>query len=248
MGEKIDDIYEVRPLIDQIPEDWRYRIEEIAVRYKKLYTALVYDIMSEEYGLTGRSFKPGIEPLERGEINGKLAGPAFTARRCTTPNTDPKIHNIRLGQMKSMCQGCVFVSDVQGNRNCGQFGEITATAMRAAGAVGAVIDGSTRDSDYLIAMQFPTFVRWCSPVEGLTRSMIVDYMIPIYVDGVDGALQINPGDYIFGDGDGVVVVPKDIVVPVLEKAEKNFNDEKLSRRAMASGMSPFEVYEKYGRF
>ena len=93
-----------------------------------------------------------------------------------------------------------------------------------------------------------TFVRWCSPVEGLTRSMTVDYMNPIYVDGVDGMLLINPGDYIFGDGDGVVVVPKDLVIPVLEKAEKNFNDEKLSRRAMADGMDPFEVDNKYGRF
>ena len=248
MSDKIEDIYEVRPLIEQIPEDWRYRIEEIGERYKKLYTALVYDIMAEQYGLPGRSLKPGIGPLERSERNGKLAGPAFTSRRCTTPNTDPAIHNIRLGQMKSMCQGCIFVSDVQGDTHCRQFGEITATAMRAAGAVGAVIDGSTRDSDYLIAMGFPTFVRWCSPVEGLTRSMIVDYMIPIYVNGVDGLLRIDPGDYIFGDGDGVVVVPKDIVVPVLEKAEKNFNDEVLSRRAMAEGMDPFEVYNKYGRF
>lgn len=73
-------------------------------------------------------------------------------------------------------------------------------------------------------------------------------MIPIYVNGVDGLLRIDPGDYIFGDGDGVVVVPKDIVVPVLEKAEKNFNDEILSRRAMAEGMNPFDVYNKYGRF
>ena len=248
MSEKIEDIYEIRPLYDACPEEWRDRIPELAERYKKLYTALIYDIMAEQYGLPGRSMKPGIGPLERGERNGKLAGPAFTSRRCTTPSTDPAIHNIRLGQMKSMCPGCIFFSDVQGNRNCGQFGEITATAMRAAGCVGAVIDGSTRDSDYLIAMGFPTFVRWCSPVEGLTRSMIVDYMIPIYVDGVDGMLQINPGDWIFGDGDGVVVVPKDIVVPVLEKAEKNFYDEKLSRRAMAEGMNPFEVYNKYGRF
>ncbi len=248
MSDQIQDTYEIRPLYEACPKEWRDRIPELAKRYKKLYTALVYDIMAEQYNLPGRSLKPGIGPLERGERNGKLAGPAFTSRRCTTPNTDPAIHNIRLGQMKSMCQGCVFVSDVQGNRNCGQFGEITATAMRAAGCVGAVIDGSTRDSDYLIAMGFPTFVRWCSPVEGLTRSMIVDYMIPIYVDGVDGMLRIDPGDWMFGDGDGVVVVPKEIVVPVLEKAEKNFNDEKLSRRAMAEGMNPFDVYNKYGRF
>ena len=247
MGDKIENIYELRPLIEQIPESWRDRIEEIGERYKKLYTALIYDVRAEVYHLPGRSLKPGIGPLQRGGVNGKVAGPAFTSRRCTTPNMDPKVHNIRLGLMASMCQGCVYVSDVQGNRNCGQFGEITATAMRAAGCVGAVIDGSTRDSDYLIDMGFPTFVRWCSPVEGLSRSMTVDYMNPIYVDGVDGMLLINPGDYIFGDGDGVVVVPKDIVLEVLEKAEKNFNDEKLSRRAMADGMDPFEVYNTYGR-
>lgn len=245
---KIENIYELRPLKDAIPESWRDRIEEINERYKKLYTALVYDVLAEVYAMPGRSLKPGIGPLQRGGVNGKVAGPAFPTRRCSTPNTDPKVHNIRLGLMASMCPGCVFVADVQGNRNCGQFGEITATAMRAIGCVGAVIDGSTRDSDYLIAMGFPTFVRWCSPVEGLTRSMTVDYMNPIYVDGIDGQLLINPGDFIFGDGDGVVVVPKDLTLPVLEKAEKNFSDEKLSRKAMADGMDPFEVYNRYGRF
>ena len=49
MSEKIENIYELRPLLDQIPEDWRDRIDEIAERYKKLYTALVYDIMAEVY-------------------------------------------------------------------------------------------------------------------------------------------------------------------------------------------------------
>ena len=224
MSDKIENIYELRPLLDQIPEDWRDRIDEIAERYKKLYTALVYDIMAEVYNLPGRSLKPGIGPLQRGEVNGKVAGPAFTSRRCTTPSTDPKVHNIRLGLIASMCRGCVYVSDVQGNRNCGQFGEITATAMRAAGCVGAVIDGSTRDSDYLIAMGFPTFVRWCSLVEGPTRSMTVDYMNPIYVDGVDGMLLINPGDYIFGDGDGVVVVPKDLVISACPQSQHGYNN------------------------
>ena len=247
-NEKIKDMYKHRPLEKEIPEDWRDRIEEINTRYKKLYTALVYDVMNEVYHLPSQAFKPGIGPLQRGGVNGKVAGPAFTNRRCSTTQTDKETHNIRLGQMKSMCKGCILVSDVQGNVNCGQFGEITATAMRAAGCEGAVIDGSTRDSDYLIDMGFPTFVRWCSPVEGLGRSVVVDYMIPIVVNGVDGQLLIHPGDYIFGDGDGVVVIPKDIVIPVLEIAEKNFNDEKLSRRAMAAGMDVFEVYNTYGRF
>lgn len=238
--DKIVDTYELRPLADLID----YDVDEVAARFKRLYTALIYDSM-EAMGMSGRSIKPGIYPLDP---RTKVAGPAFTSRRCSTPTVDPLVHNIRLGQIKSMCHGCVYVSDVQGNRNCGQFGEITATAMRAAGCVGAVIDGSTRDSDYLIAMNFPTFVRWRSPVEGLGRSMTVDYMIPIFVDGVDGQLRIDPGDYIFGDGDGVVVVPRDKIFPVLEQAEEWFESEKKSREAMASGMSPFDVYNTYGRF
>lgn len=62
MSDKIENIYELRPLLDQIPEDWRDRIDEIAERYKKLYTALVYDIMAEVYNLPGRSLKPGMAP------------------------------------------------------------------------------------------------------------------------------------------------------------------------------------------
>lgn len=238
--DKIVDIYELRPLAALVD----YDVDEMAARFERLYTALIYDSM-EALGMSGRSLKPGIYPLDS---KTKVAGPAFPTRRCTTPISDPKVHNLRLGQMKSMCRGCVYVSDVQGNRNCGQFGEITATAMRAAGCVGAVIDGSTRDSDYLVAMNFPTFVRWRSPVEGLGRSMTVDYMVPIFVDGVDGALRIDPGDYVFGDGDGVVVVPRDKILPVLEQAENWFESEKKSREAMANGMDPFEVYNTFGRF
>ena len=88
-----------------------------------------------------------------------------------------------------------------------------------AGCAGAVIDGSTRDSNYLINMNFPTFCRFRNPIEGLGRSVIVDYMIPIYVNGIDGMIRVEPGDFIFGDNDGVVIVPKAETVRVLEQAE-----------------------------
>lgn len=238
--DKIYDQYELRPLADAVP----YDIPSTRERFLKLYTALIYDSM-EAYGMPGRSMESGVYPLT---TDMKVAGPAFTVRRQTTPNTDPFTHNIRLGLMKSMCDGCILLSDVQGNKNCGQFGEITATAMRAAGCAGAVIDGSTRDSNYLINMNFPTFCRFRNPVEGLGRSMIVDYMIPIYVNGIDGMIRVDPGDFIFGDNDGVVIVPKNETIRVLEQAETWFENEKKSRQAMAEGMNPFEVYNRYGRF
>ena len=147
-----------------------------------------------------------------------------------------------------MTPGCIQVRDTQRNTNCGHFGEISATAARAAGCVGAVIDGATRDSNHLIRMGFPTFCRFRNPVEALGRFMAVDYQIPIEVRGIAGPLRVEPGDYVFGDNDGVVIVPRAMTLAVLERAEEWYESEGRSREAMANGEDPSEVYETYGRF
>jgi regulator of RNase E activity RraA len=150
--------------------------------------------------------------------------------------------------LKSMTPGVVQIRDTQGDMSCGQFGEISAAAAAAAGCTGAVIDGSTRDSNYLIDMGFPTFCRFRNPVEAFGRFMAVDYQIPIYVKGIDGQLLVNPGDFVFGDNDGVVIIPRDMTVKVLEQAEEWFAQEAKSRKAMLDGEDPMEVYERFGRF
>lgn len=221
-----------------------YDPAEISHRYRRLYAALVSDAL-EHLGYHSQCMASGIYPLTH---TMKVAGPAFTAHGIATPSRDEKIHDIRLGMFKSMTPGVVQVRDTQGDTSCGQFGEISATAAHAHGCVGAVIDGSTRDSNYLIDMGFPTFCRFRNPVEAFGRFMVVDYQIPIYVRGMDGLLKINPGDYIFGDNDGVVVVPQELTIKVLEMAEEWFESEARSRRAMAEGRDPFDVYEEYGRF
>ncbi|WP_234736739.1 RraA family protein [Tellurirhabdus bombi] len=221
-----------------------YDVQEVQARFLKIYTGLVYDAM-ESIGLSGRAMQSGLYPLIH---TMKVAGPAFTAHGIATPSRDEKVHDIRLGMFKSMTPGCVQVRDTQGDLSCGQFGEISATAAAANGCVGAVIDGSTRDSNYLIDMGFPTFCRFRNPVEAFGRFMIVDYQIPIYVKGIDGLMLINPGDYIFGDNDGVVVVPYEKTIEVLEIAESWFEAEAKSRKAMAEGRDPFDVYEEFGRF
>ena len=237
--EMIEDVYERRYL------KVTYDIDEIAARYKKLYTALIYDTLNKEFGLSSQALSPGIYPL-RDDM--KIAGPAFTLLRKDSDSTDPYYHNMRLGLINSMSDGCILVSDGGDNLNCGQFGEITATAMRAHGCAGALIDGSTRDSNYLVNMNFPTFVRFRSPVESLGRSLIVDYQIPVTLKGIDGNLKVEPGDYVFGDMDGVIIIPKGLTIPVLEVAEEAFEAEKVIREAMAEGRDPIEVYNSYGHF
>lgn len=222
-----------------------YDVIEVQKRFSKLYTALIYDVLSVKYKIDGQAMESGIYPLIH---TMKVAGPAFTVHCVATPSRDEKLHNVRLGMLRSMTEGCIQIRDTQGEKRSGQFGEISATAARACGCAGAVIDGSTRDSNYLIDMGFPTFCRFRNPVEAFGRFMAVDYQIPIIVKGIDGNLIVNPGDYIFGDNDGIVIIPKELTIEVLEKAETFFENERQSRLAMASGRDIFEVYEEFGRF
>ncbi len=221
-----------------------YDAPAINERFRKLYAGLVYDAC-EHFGLKGRAMQSGIYPLVPAM---KVAGPAFTVRCIATPSLDADLHNVRLGMLRSMTPGCIQIRDCQNNQSCGQFGEISATAAKAAGCVGAVIDGSTRDSNYLIDMGFATFCRFRNPVEAFGRFMAVEYQIPIFVNGIDGQLAVYPGDYVFGDNDGVVIVPKADTLKVLELAEQWCEAESRSRADMAAGMDPFEVYAKHGRF
>jgi regulator of RNase E activity RraA len=221
-----------------------YDVLAVNERFKKMYTGLIYD-SCEHLGLKGRALASGMYPLLH---TMQVAGPAFTVRCITTPSLDPKTHDVRLGMLKSMTPGCIQIRDCQNNTTAGHFGEISATAARAAGCAGAVIDGSTRDSNYLIKMGFPTFCRFRNPVEAFGRFMAVEYQIPIYVNGIDGLMAVNPGDYIFGDNDGVVIVPREKTLEVLRQAEEWCQSESLSRADMAAGMDPFEVYKKHGRF
>ena len=69
-------------------------------------------------------------------------------------------------------------------------------------------------------MGFPTFCRFRNPVEAYGRFMAVEYQVPIYLNGIDGQMAVAPGDYIFGDNDGVVVVPKEHTLTVLAQAEE----------------------------
>src|SRR6476661_4341970 len=142
-----------------------YDVEEIRSRYLKLYSGLIYDAM-ENIGLKGRAMQSGMYPLTH---TMKVAGPAFTCHGIATPSRDSKVHDIRLGMFRSMTEGVIQVRDTQGDTSAGHFGEISATAAAASGCVGAVIDGSTRDSNYLIDMGFPTFCRFRNPVEAFGR-------------------------------------------------------------------------------
>jgi 4-hydroxy-4-methyl-2-oxoglutarate aldolase len=222
--------------------DLAYDVDDIRRRYLRLSSGQVCDSLSER-GLKGQAMAAGIYPLLH---TMKVAGPAFTVQAISTPNMDSV--NVRLGMVTSLFKGCVQVRNSGGNMSVGHFGEVNATAARAAGCTGVVLDGSTRDSTMLIEIGFPTFCRFRSPVESFGRFMVTDYMVPIHVQGVDGLLRIDPGDFLIGDNDGVVVVPRQMTVSILEAAEQRARKETDGRAQVAEGAHPLDVQERIGRF
>ena len=141
------------------------------------------------------------------------------------------------------------VVDAEKEHCCGYSGEMMSYASKQHGAVGVVIDGGIRDGIGLLNIpEWPVFVRYISPIESAQRWSPVDFQIPIYMSGtLTAQVRVNPGDWIVGDMDGVIVIPQEIAHTLLMKAEEIEKGEENTRRALASGMPIDEVYRKYKR-
>ncbi|MGW8181348.1 MAG: RraA family protein, partial [bacterium] len=129
----------------------------------------------------------------------------------------------------------------QSTRNA-PWGELMSTATRARGGLGAIVDGLIRDSLRIIEMKFPVFCSGLRPIDSKGRGRVVDCDVPVKVGGV----KVQPGDIVFGDNDGVVVVPSECEQDVFEKALDKVNRENLSLEELRSGKLLREVYDKHG--
>ena len=121
------------------------------------------------------------------------------------------------------------------------WGELMSTRVRACGGRGVVIEGTTRDVQMINEMDFPCFITGINPGDSAGGVNSIDYQVPIKI----GDVTINPGDFVFGDVDGVVIIPKPVIEEVITLAEEKRSKENLARDALRAGMSVKEMYEKY---
>ncbi|HZP19746.1 MAG TPA: dimethylmenaquinone methyltransferase [Bauldia sp.] len=224
------------------------RIADTASRLKRLYTAAVYDIM-DEMGLRHQCLDLAIKPLS-GEM--RVAGPAFTIAGSADPASDEEYEYTEVRDLtffRRMYPGCVVLIAAAGERQAGHWGELMSTAARARGAAGVVIDGGCRDGTIIMKMGgWPVFTRYLSPIESKHRYRIRALEKPVAVSGsLTSHLRVEPGDWVFGDMDGVVIIPAANVGDVLEKAEKIGGVEDIVRAEIAAGADVKDVFDKYGR-
>jgi 4-hydroxy-4-methyl-2-oxoglutarate aldolase len=224
-------------------------VAQTAKRLKALYSAVVYDVM-DEMALPHQCLDLAIAPLDApmqvaGPAYTVMAGPDMRERAEMPPNT--KLADF--GVFTHMYEGCVVVVAAAGERQSGIWGELMSNASRARGATGVVIDGGIRDGRLVREIDgLSVFARYTSPIESLRRSRIRDIEVPISMTGtLTSQVRVNPGDWIFGDADGVLVIPVDALDEVLAKSEEAKDIEDKVRTEVQAGIPVIDVYNKYGR-
>ncbi|MCH8828564.1 MAG: RraA family protein, partial [Planctomycetes bacterium] len=136
----------------------------------------------------------------------------------------------------------VFIAAASGSMRSGVWGELLTTAVRNRGCVGAIIDGAVRDVRQMTEMQFPVFARDTCVYDSLHRQRVVDYDVPVEIDGV----RFCPGDLVIADCDGVVVVPQEIEQQAVRNAWKKVHAENVTRDAIRGGMKAQDAYDRFG--
>ena len=116
------------------------------------------------------------------------------------------------------------------------------TVAKRNGAVGCVCDSQIRDCVKIIEMGFPVYYAGIRPLDSKGRGIVMAYDVPVCC----GEVLVQPGDLIFADFDGIVVVPKEIEETVLLKAEQKIGKENLSRKELHEGKTLREVYNRHG--
>ena len=209
-------------------------------RFAAVPTAALTDVM-DDLGRREQTLPSSIRPLARAM---RLAGQAFTVEGRASEHGDWE-GAIRktLGMLGEVPSGHVAVYQCHHDRSA-HFGELSATSLVARGVAGCVIDGGCRDVRLVEAAGLPVFARFVTPEDSTWRWQVTATQQPITI----GTVRIEPGDWVVGDEDGVVVVPGAIAAEVLAAAEEKVGTENEIRAAVRDGMLPLEAFERYGTF
>lgn len=210
----------------------------IAARYLNLYTGAISDMLDKN-GYRNQVLPFYITPFTKAD---RVAGPAFTGQGFPCADTANNDTETRLRMLDSITPGTVSVWACGGSMDCAHWGEIMSTAARQRGCNGAVLDGGVRDVDFVNQMNYPVFARFKCSASSVGRWDIREYQITVKI----GNVVVHPGDFVFGDTDGVVVVPKAITLDVLEAAEDVFRREGKMREELRRGVPVKDAYDKYG--
>jgi len=205
---------------------------------KELNTAVLCDIL-DELGYRNQAMDGTIAPLAEED---KLVGVARTVLAYDVYEQPKEAYATEIEAVDALREGDIAVCS---NPSCnnGFWGELMTTAAIARGARGAIIDGAIRDVAQIKAMrdEFIVFAKGRNPLDSKGRCLVADYDCPIVCAGV----RVCPGDLVFGDIDGVVVVPGEVAEETINKAFEKIAGENIVREELRKGALLKDVFARY---
>jgi 4-hydroxy-4-methyl-2-oxoglutarate aldolase len=212
----------------------------ITTAREKLYAAVLSDVLDEQ-GYRHQVLPPRIRPLDDQVV---LAGRARTGLYRDVYHV-PEGHNpyaLEIALIDDLKPGEVAVLACGGSGRIAPWGELLTTASMARGGVGCLTDGLVRDTKAIRAQGFPVFHGGIGPLDSKGRGEVCAIDVPIECAGV----TIHPGDLVFGDADGVLVVPQPVVAQTMRLALAKVAGEDRTREELQQGALLADVFKKYG--
>jgi 4-hydroxy-4-methyl-2-oxoglutarate aldolase len=208
---------------------------------EKLYSAVLSDVL-DGLGYRDQAMRPFVRPLDDslvlfGRARTGLYMPRYHVERDHNP------YEVEIALVDDLAPGDVAVFACNGpTERIAPWGELLSTAAHCRGAAGCVTDGLVRDVRQIRAMGFPVFAGGIRPLDSMGRGEMMAKDVPV----VCGGVSIVPGDLIFGDVDGVVVLPAAVADEALERAFAKIEGEDRTRQALLDGESLAEVFRTHG--
>ncbi len=217
--------------------EWKTDHELCALCTRELFTPVVGDIL-DDLGFTHQFLPQPLQPL-REEM--RLAGRAMPVVMIDVFGKQKKPFGLLTEALDQLQPDEIYLAS-GGEMRCAYWGEILTATAKKRGAAGAVINGFHRDTPKVLEQNWPVFSRGRFAQDSAVRTQVVDFRCPIEI----GPVAVQPGDLVFGDLDGVVVVPKKVEAEVIERALAKARGEKLVRKEIEAGMTSTAAFKKYG--
>ncbi|MFO1497759.1 MAG: RraA family protein [Verrucomicrobiota bacterium] len=214
--------------------------ERFAWIREHLYVPVVCDVL-DTLGARDRAMHQRLRPLDPN--NALIVGRARTFRWMDTdylPDKDP--YGLEITAMDALGSGDVAVHSTDPAGTNAPWGELMSTVAKRNGATGCICDSNIRDCRKIIAIGFPVFYAGIRPLDSLGRGRVMAYDVPVRC----GDVLVRPGELVFADFDGVVVVPRALEDETLAGAYDKVTKENHSRHDLLRGDTLRAVYDRYG--
>jgi len=225
---------------------WKSDSELFEIAKRELFTALVGDTL-DKLGYQHQFLSPEIKPLKTEMVIIGRAMPVLEAdvfMESAEKTNNPlmkKPFGIMFEALDSLKENDVYIC-TGSSFSYALWGGLMSTRAMKLKAAGAILHGYSRDTNEIEKLNFPTFSIGTYAQDQGPRGKVIDYNVPIEIDGI----KINPGDIIYGDRDGVLVIPKEIEKEAFEGAIEKARGEQLVKEALENGMSTVDAFDKFG--